>query len=70
MMLSVKEHEMHHRGQLMFIERMVGLVPHNLRDASPHDCSYREKLTWPVLGDRPPAERNPCRTIPTRLWIS
>jgi uncharacterized damage-inducible protein DinB len=27
MILSVKEHEMHHRGQLMLIERMVGVVP-------------------------------------------
>ncbi len=28
MILSVKEHEMHHRGQLMLVERMVGIVPH------------------------------------------
>ena len=32
MLLSVKEHEMHHRGQLMMIERMVGVVPHLTRD--------------------------------------
>jgi uncharacterized damage-inducible protein DinB len=32
MILSVKEHEMHHRGQLMLIERMVGIVPHLTRD--------------------------------------
>jgi uncharacterized damage-inducible protein DinB len=32
MILSVKEHEMHHRGQLMLIERMVGLVPHLTRE--------------------------------------
>jgi uncharacterized damage-inducible protein DinB len=25
---SPKEHEMHHRGQLMLIERMLGIVPH------------------------------------------
>jgi uncharacterized damage-inducible protein DinB len=31
MILSVKEHEMHHRGQLMLIERMVGVVPHLTR---------------------------------------
>src|SRR5260370_3629439 len=30
--LSVKEHEMHHRGQLMLIERMLGIVPHLTRD--------------------------------------
>ena len=28
MLLSVKEHEMHHRGQLMLIERLLGIVPH------------------------------------------
>ena len=28
MILSVKEHEMHHRGQLMLIERLIGIVPH------------------------------------------
>ena len=32
MILSVKEHEMHHRGQLMLIERMLGIVPHLTRD--------------------------------------
>ncbi len=32
MILSVKEHEMHHRGQLMLIERMLGLVPHLTRE--------------------------------------
>ena len=31
MILSVKEHEMHHRGQLMLIERMLGIVPHITR---------------------------------------
>lgn len=28
MIMSVKEHEMHHRGQLMLIERILGIVPH------------------------------------------
>jgi uncharacterized damage-inducible protein DinB len=32
MLLSVKEHEMHHRGQLMLIERIVGIVPHLTRE--------------------------------------
>jgi uncharacterized damage-inducible protein DinB len=32
MILGVKEHEMHHRGQLMLIERMVGVVPHLTRE--------------------------------------
>ena len=31
MLLSPKEHEMHHRGQLMTIERMLGVVPHLTR---------------------------------------
>ncbi len=31
-MLSVKEHEMHHRAQLMLILRMVGGVPHLTRE--------------------------------------
>jgi len=32
MILSVKEHEMHHRAQLMSIERMLGIVPHLTRE--------------------------------------
>jgi len=31
MLLSTKEHEMHHRGQLMLIQRMLGQVPHLTR---------------------------------------
>jgi uncharacterized damage-inducible protein DinB len=31
MLLAAKEHEMHHRGQLMLMERMVGVVPHLTR---------------------------------------
>jgi uncharacterized damage-inducible protein DinB len=31
MILGVKEHEMHHRGQLMLIERLLGQVPHMTR---------------------------------------
>jgi uncharacterized damage-inducible protein DinB len=31
MLLAPKEHEMHHRGQLMLLERMVGVVPHLTR---------------------------------------
>lgn len=30
-LMSPKEHEMHHRGQLMLIERMLGVVPHLTR---------------------------------------
>ncbi len=31
MLLGVKEHEMHHRAQLMLIERLLGIVPHLTR---------------------------------------
>ncbi len=31
LIMGVKEHEMHHRGQLMLIERMNGIVPHLTR---------------------------------------
>jgi len=31
MLLSPKEHEMHHRGQLMTMQRMIGQVPHLTR---------------------------------------
>lgn len=32
MLISVKEHEMHHRGQLMLIQRHLGIVPHLTRE--------------------------------------
>ena len=31
MIMAMKEHEMHHRGQLMLIERMLGITPHLTR---------------------------------------
>lgn len=31
MLLGAKEHEMHHRGQLMVAQRMLGIVPHLTR---------------------------------------
>jgi uncharacterized damage-inducible protein DinB len=31
MLIAPKEHEMHHRGQLMLIERMLGITPHLTR---------------------------------------
>lgn len=31
MLLAVKEHEMHHRGQLMVMERILGIKPHLTR---------------------------------------
>ena len=32
MLLGSKEHEMHHRGQLMLLERIVEIVPHLTRE--------------------------------------
>jgi uncharacterized damage-inducible protein DinB len=32
LLLGVKEHEMHHRGQLMLVERMIGITPHLTRE--------------------------------------
>jgi uncharacterized damage-inducible protein DinB len=31
MLLGVKEHEMHHRAQLMVMQRLIGMVPHLTR---------------------------------------
>ncbi|MBI2821692.1 MAG: DinB family protein [Acidobacteria bacterium] len=36
MLLSIKEHEMHHRAQLILIERMLGIVPHLTREMQAH----------------------------------
>ena len=41
MILGFKEHEMHHRGQLMVLERMLGIVPHPTRNLQ----RVREKAT-------------------------
>ena len=38
MLLSPKEHEMHHRGQLMMLQRMVGVVPHLTRERRAHQA--------------------------------
>lgn len=32
MIMGLKEHEMHHRGQLMLIQRLIGKVPHLTRE--------------------------------------
>ena len=32
MLLGAKEHEMHHRAQLMLVERMLGFIPHLTRE--------------------------------------
>jgi len=43
MILSVKEHEMHHRGQLMLIERLVGIVPHLTREREARMAEMNKK---------------------------
>jgi uncharacterized damage-inducible protein DinB len=35
LLLGTKEHEMHHRAQLMVIERLLGIVPHLTRKRQP-----------------------------------
>ena len=32
LLLSAKEHEMHHRAQLMLVQRLLGMVPHLTRE--------------------------------------
>jgi uncharacterized damage-inducible protein DinB len=43
MLMSVKEHEMHHRGQLMLIERLLGIVPHLTREMQAHIAAVQAK---------------------------
>ena len=43
MLMSVKEHEMHHRGQLMLIERLLGMVPHLTRQMQEHIAAMQAK---------------------------
>jgi uncharacterized damage-inducible protein DinB len=43
MLLGVKEHEMHHRGQLMLIERMLGITPHLTREQQARMAAMRER---------------------------
>jgi uncharacterized damage-inducible protein DinB len=42
MILGVKEHEMHHRGQLMLIERMLGIVPHLTREMQARIAAFTQ----------------------------
>ena len=40
-LLGAKEHEMHHRGQLMLIERQLGIVPHLTRQSQERIAQMR-----------------------------
>jgi uncharacterized damage-inducible protein DinB len=42
MITSAKEHEMHHRAQLMLIERLLGITPHLTRQAQERFAAMRE----------------------------
>jgi uncharacterized damage-inducible protein DinB len=41
-LMSAKEHEMHHRAQLMLIERLLGIVPHLTKKYAEMDRAYNE----------------------------
>ena len=43
MLLSPKEHEMHHRAQLMLVERMLGIVPHLTREQQARMAAMEQK---------------------------
>ncbi len=43
MILGIKEHEMHHRAQLMVLQRMVGVVPHLTREAQARMARMQEQ---------------------------
>lgn len=47
MLMSAKEHEMHHRGQLMLIQRMIGLVPHLTRRMQERMAQHAPAKTTP-----------------------
>jgi uncharacterized damage-inducible protein DinB len=48
MLLGVKEHEMHHRGQLMLMERMVGIVPHLTRQMQARMAQMQSPQSQPA----------------------
>ncbi|HEY2016906.1 MAG TPA: DinB family protein [Bryobacteraceae bacterium] len=43
MLLAAKEHEMHHRGQLMVVERLIGIVPHLTRDMQARLAQFQQQ---------------------------
>jgi uncharacterized damage-inducible protein DinB len=45
MIQGTKEHEIHHRGQLMVIERMLGIVPHLTRARRDAEVSREESVS-------------------------
>ena len=45
MIMSMKEHEMHHRGQLMTMQRMIGITPHLTRQMQERFAAARQMRT-------------------------
>jgi uncharacterized damage-inducible protein DinB len=43
MVLAAKEHEMHHRAQLMLMERMIGIVPHLTRVSQERMAQFQKQ---------------------------
>ena len=50
MLMSTKEHEMHHRGQLMLMERLLGLVPHLTREMQSRISAMQANKGNPASG--------------------
>jgi uncharacterized damage-inducible protein DinB len=48
MLLAAKEHEMHHRAQLMVMERMIGIVPHLTRQAQERMARFQAQQAQPT----------------------
>jgi uncharacterized damage-inducible protein DinB len=43
LLLAAKEHEMHHRAQLMVMERMIGIVPHMTRASQERMARFQQQ---------------------------
>jgi len=48
MLLAAKEHEMHHRAQLMLMQRMIGIVPHLTRQAQERMARFQAQQAQPA----------------------
>jgi uncharacterized damage-inducible protein DinB len=48
MMLAPKEHEMHHRGQLMLLQRLLGMVPPLTRQMEERIAAMRAASAQPA----------------------
>jgi uncharacterized damage-inducible protein DinB len=45
MLMSAKEHEMHHRGQLMLLQRLIGVTPHLTRESQARMARAQQAAT-------------------------